>query len=99
MIGSHQAGHAGQHRSQQRKQMVLPHVPGQVPGRRRGQHQQRIDDQQAHPGHGQGDHHGDGDGEHRLLPEHPDAPAVGQGGVDGGEHEGIVNKEISEEVI
>ena len=67
--------------------MVLPHVPGHIPGGCRREHQQGVNDQQAHPGHGYRDHHGDGGGEHRLLPEHPHPPAVRQGRVDGGQHE------------
>src|SRR5699024_1415136 len=53
------------------------------------QDQQGVDDQQAYPGHGHGDHHGNGHGEDGLLPEHLDAPAVSQGGVDGGEHQSV----------
>ena len=67
--------------------MVLGHVPRHIPGRGRRQHQQGVNHQQPHPSHGQGDHHGNGDGEHRLLPEHLHPTAVRQGRVYGGEHQ------------
>ena len=66
--------------------MVLRQVPSHVPGGGAGEHQQGVDDQQAHPGHGDGHHHGDGGGKEEVFPDHPDAPAVSQGLVNGREH-------------
>ena len=66
--------------------MVLRQVPSHIPGGGAGEHQQGVDDQQAHPGHGDGHHHGDGGGKEEVFPDHPDAPAVSQGLVNGREH-------------
>ena len=52
-----------------------------------GEDQEGVDDQQAHPGHGHRDHHGDGGGEQGLLPEDADPAAVRQGRMDRGEHQ------------
>ena len=67
--------------------MILTHVSGDVPGRCPGQHQQGVDHQQAHPGHGDGHDHSDGGGKQGFLPENLDAAAVRQGRMDRGEHE------------
>ena len=69
--------------------MVFPEIPGHIPGGGGGEDQQGIDDHQAHPAHGQGDHHGDGDGEQRLIAPDRDAPGGGQLGMDRGEHQPV----------
>ena len=57
-----------------------------------GKDQQGVDDQQAHPSHGQSDHYSHRHGKQRILPEDIDAPAASQGRMDGGEHQFVVEK-------
>ena len=61
--------------------MVLLLVPGDIPGGRPRQHQQGIEDQQAHAGNGQGHHNRNGYGKQCLGQRHGNAPGGGQLGV------------------
>lgn len=73
--------------------MIFSKIAGNVPGGGCGKDQKRIDDHQADPAHGQGDHNGDGNGEEHLIAPNRNAPGGCQLGMHRGQNQPVGGKD------
>ena len=77
--------------------MVALDAGGHVPGGGGGKHQEGIDDEDAHPLDADGHHDSQQRGEGALVEKCRDAPAPGEGGVDGEDEKPVVEEAPGDE--